>query len=153
LVVLDSISPVERQTAWLEEVLSQSNATWKFVMFHFPPYNPETTEVEYPDVIAQWVPLFDRYQVDVVLNGHIHRYVRSYPMKAGQRVEALARGTVYLDSVAVPNPPARQPAPAWAATFQGGQPLFQTFQIHGRRCELQTYNLEGTLVDTAILEK
>ena len=29
----------------------------------------------------QWLPLFDRYQVDLVLNGHDHDYERSFPVR------------------------------------------------------------------------
>ena len=29
----------------------------------------------------EWLPLFDRYQVDLVLNGHDHDYERSFPVR------------------------------------------------------------------------
>jgi hypothetical protein len=29
----------------------------------------------------QWLPLFDRYEVDLVLNGHDHDYERSFPVR------------------------------------------------------------------------
>jgi 3',5'-cyclic AMP phosphodiesterase CpdA len=29
----------------------------------------------------QWLPLFDRYQVDLVLTGHDHDYERSFPVR------------------------------------------------------------------------
>ena len=29
----------------------------------------------------QWLPLFDKYQVDLVLNGHDHDYERSFPVR------------------------------------------------------------------------
>ena len=29
----------------------------------------------------QWLPLFDRYEVDLVLNGHDHYYERSFPVR------------------------------------------------------------------------
>ena len=35
----DQIPPVEEQSAWLEQQLATTNATWKFAVFHFPPYN------------------------------------------------------------------------------------------------------------------
>jgi hypothetical protein len=45
------------------------------------------------------VPLFDRYHVDLVLQGHDHAYLRTYPLHAGRRVATPAQGTVYLVSV------------------------------------------------------
>ena len=49
-------------------------------MFHLPPY----TELWSPKegyngeefVRDQWVPLFERYGVDIVINGHTHAYAR-----------------------------------------------------------------------------
>ena len=38
LFFLDSNSVSSRQTAWLEQQLSDSTATWKIALFHHPPY-------------------------------------------------------------------------------------------------------------------
>ena len=38
-----------------------------------------------------WLPLFDRYEVDLVLSGHEHDYERSYPVRG---YDAGAHGTV-----------------------------------------------------------
>jgi Purple acid Phosphatase, N-terminal domain/Calcineurin-like phosphoesterase len=43
-----------------------------------------------------WLPLFDRYQVDLVLSGHEHDYERTYPVR-GYDAD-------YLGTVASPNP-------------------------------------------------
>ena len=39
-----------------------------------------------------WVPVFDRHHVDLVLQGHDHAYLRTYPMRGGRRVGSPARG-------------------------------------------------------------
>jgi hypothetical protein len=44
-----------------------------------------------------WLPLFDRYQVDLVVNGHDHDYERSYPVRgftADLGTSTFAGGTV-----------------------------------------------------------
>ena len=43
-----------------------------------------------------WLPLFDKYEVDLVLSGHEHNYERSYPVRG---YDAGYRGTI-----ASPNP-------------------------------------------------
>jgi hypothetical protein len=45
-----------------------------------------------------WGSLFDKYHVDLALQGHDHAYLRTYPMNAGKRVESPAEGTVYIVS-------------------------------------------------------
>jgi 3',5'-cyclic AMP phosphodiesterase CpdA len=42
-----------------------------------------------------WASTLDKYGVDLVLNGHDHVYVRTYPMRNDQRAPG---GTVYLQS-------------------------------------------------------
>jgi hypothetical protein len=52
-----------------------------------------------------WGPLFDKYQVDLVISGHVHAYERTNPIRAGQptrkvksggTVDPVADGTTYI---------------------------------------------------------
>lgn len=97
-VVLDSNLPARDQAAWLEDVLSSTNATWKIAVYHHPAY-PSAPHRENAGVRDIWGPLFDQYHVDLALQGHDHAYLRTYPMKGGVRVETPADGTIYIVSV------------------------------------------------------
>jgi hypothetical protein len=98
IVVLDSNLPPASQTPWLEQTLSRSQARWKFVMFHHPPYSSDPDR-DNKELREAWTPVFDKHHVDIVFNGHDHAYMRTYPMKADQRVASPAEGTIYLVSV------------------------------------------------------
>jgi acid phosphatase len=63
------------QTAWLAQALEASKAAWKIAVFHHPPYSCGFHSGN-DDVVAQWVPLFERYGVQLVLSGHEHSYQR-----------------------------------------------------------------------------
>jgi 3',5'-cyclic AMP phosphodiesterase CpdA len=67
------------QRAWLERTLASSDAAWVIVIMHHPPfsagYHGSTATVR-----EEWVPLFERYGVDLVLTGHDHDYQRSAPI-------------------------------------------------------------------------
>jgi len=39
-----------------------------------------------------WGPLFDQYQVDLVISGHVHAYERTNPMRGGQPTRRVAPG-------------------------------------------------------------
>ena len=54
-------------------------ATWKFVMFHHPGFNSsrEHYEQQHMRLLS---PVFEAGNVDVVFNGHVHNYQRSYPL-------------------------------------------------------------------------
>lgn len=75
LFLLDSNSVNDRQTAWLEHQLAGSSAIWKIVVFHHPPYACGGHSGN-QDVQKRWVPLFERYGVQLVLSAHDHNYQR-----------------------------------------------------------------------------
>src|SRR6478736_2728819 len=62
------------------DLASAKDATWKFVVFHHPGINSsrEHYEQQHMRLLS---PIFDEAKVDVVFNGHVHNYQRSYPMK------------------------------------------------------------------------
>ncbi|MDP8214933.1 MAG: metallophosphoesterase family protein [Candidatus Euphemobacter frigidus] len=68
-------SPGSEQYEWLLSDLQSADSTWKFIAFHHPPYvrSPRAD----PKVEEYLVPLFERYGVQAVFNGHIHFYERS----------------------------------------------------------------------------
>ena len=78
LFFLDSNAITTRQTRWLEQQLSASTATWKIALFHHPPYTCGG-HAGNTDVVRSWVPLFERYGVQLVLSGHDHDYQRFAP--------------------------------------------------------------------------
>ena len=75
LFFLNSNLVSARQTAWLEDQLASSTATWKIALFHHPPYTCGLHAGNLA-VARSWVPLFERYGVQLVLSGHDHNYQR-----------------------------------------------------------------------------
>jgi predicted phosphodiesterase len=69
-------TPQSEQYAWLEETLATNVQPWLFVGFHVPPYTSVYDRLE-GNVRRTLTPLFERYGVDVVLNGHKHNYERN----------------------------------------------------------------------------
>ncbi|MFO7976496.1 MAG: metallophosphoesterase family protein [Candidatus Hydrogenedentota bacterium] len=149
-MILDIDTPLETQAAWLEEQLASSDATWKFAMFHFPPYAPTD---DYPGIRAAWCPLFDKYHVDMVFSGHVHYYLRSKPLHGGKPVESPAEGTIYLISIAIPSRDWSGEAPEYAEVMFSGPALYQTLHIDGNTLEFRAYSADGTERDRMTLKK
>lgn len=63
---------LNEQAKWLEEVLSKTDKTWKVVTMHYPIYPYEST----PGTQAIFGPVFDKYNVQLLLCGHGHTYER-----------------------------------------------------------------------------
>jgi hypothetical protein len=99
----DSTYPQPEQIQWLEQELEASSSDWKIVFFHHPLYSSgerHGSDLRLREVLE---PLFVKYNVSVVLNGHDHFYERVKPQKGiayfvvgsgGQlRVGNIDRGT------------------------------------------------------------
>jgi Purple acid Phosphatase, N-terminal domain/Calcineurin-like phosphoesterase len=73
------------QTLWLEETLwiarADPTVDWIVVQMHQSALSSSTDNGCDVGIRQAWLPLFDRYQVDLVLNGHDHDYERSYPVR------------------------------------------------------------------------
>jgi 3',5'-cyclic AMP phosphodiesterase CpdA len=84
-LVLDSNPYVDYTDKSLQEWVANDlakakDATWKFVMFHHPGFNSsrEHFEQQHTRLMS---PIFEAGKVDVVFNGHVHNYQRSFPLK------------------------------------------------------------------------
>ncbi|GLW11034.1 hypothetical protein Misp01_61620 [Microtetraspora sp. NBRC 13810] len=85
------------QTAWLEGLLKDNPNKWTVVTFHHPVYSTTGTRNN-PVVRAQWGPLFEKYGVDLVLQGHDHSYGRGNT-QAARKSASVHNGVVYVVSV------------------------------------------------------
>jgi len=80
IVGLDSTRPGDPdQRAWLERTLASATEPWRIVMLHHPPYSAGY-QGSNERVRRAFVPLFERYGVQLVLSGHDHDYQRSVPI-------------------------------------------------------------------------
>jgi len=104
LVMLDSghLEPIAgEQTSWLEKTLAdRQSRSHLIVTNHVPAYpsirNPTGAAGKFGTGEEQrrhWSPLFERYNVDVVLEHHDHAFKRTYPLVNGMKDK---NGVVYL---------------------------------------------------------
>lgn len=149
-LMIDATSDVAGQTPWIEEQLANAKATWKFAMFHFPPYN---FEEPYLDIQQAWVPLFDRYHVDVVMGGHIHYYMRSLPMAGGQVVRDPSKGTVYTISISIPSKHEVMPQEPYAAKQLKEGYFYQRMEIDGKTLTYKAVDSNGVVQDAFTIHK
>jgi hypothetical protein len=67
------------QRAWLERTLAAATEPWRIVVVHHPPYSAGY-QGSSDAVRTAFVPLFERYGVQLVISGHDHDYQRSVPI-------------------------------------------------------------------------
>jgi len=82
-IILDSnsdLSPTSEQFHWLEEEVSRANMQDLFtvVLFHHPPFTTGPHQEDEKGLRRYVIPLLERNGVEIVFNGHVHAYERSY---------------------------------------------------------------------------
>lgn len=107
IVVLNSSRKLKEQADWLEEILSNNPNKWTIVTYHHPLFSASSGRNNVK-LRKLWKPLFDKYKVDLALQGHDHAYARGRvePYLAADEKNILDglnkrdyTGTVYVVSV------------------------------------------------------
>ncbi|NNJ25409.1 metallophosphoesterase [Alienimonas chondri] len=157
-----NVGPDSEQYPLLEKALAGSTARWKIVCHHHPPYSSD--ENDYGDLwksnvstrgddrIRQLTPLYEKHGVDIVWNGHIHSYERTWPIKAGRPVER--HGIVYMITGGGGGPletpgPIR---PSFQNTVRRGH-HFCMVRVNGGTLEFTAYALDGVPFDRLVIRK
>lgn len=139
------------QAEWLNTALATTTARWKLVMFHHPVYASHAWRT-YPTLANDWGPVFDRHHVDLVLQGHDHAYLRTYPMRSGERVAASAEGTTYVVSVSGEKFCEQDPR-GYAEAALTNVATYQTIDVDADRLVYRAWDLQGRERDRLVIEK
>ena len=71
---------------WVDATLAAARRDpkikWIIVLQHHPVYGTSKGRGDNQGLIENVAPIFDKYKVDLVLEGHDHHYERQYPMRA-----------------------------------------------------------------------
>lgn len=162
-IVLDGtaalhLNALESQKQWLEETLRSSAARWHVVIEHQPIFT--CARAKDSEVLkAAWKPIFERYNVDLVLQGHDHCYSRltaeaGHEAAIAAQAAGSAQGPVYMVSVAgskmyrLNDRAHRQPDRAAEDTQ-----LYETVEVESQRLAVRTYTASGQLYDAFDLRR
>ncbi len=67
--------------AWVKNDLTEAKAaTWRFVLYHHPGFSSSMDHFEQQQM-RLLSPIFETGKVDIVFNGHVHNYQRTFPMQ------------------------------------------------------------------------
>ncbi len=101
LISLNSNERIEDQAVWLEDVLENNPNRWTVAIFHHPIFSCARGR-DNRELRESWKPLFDRYGVDLVLQGHDHNYGRGQNLPKRPNETTPGGGTMYIVSVSGP---------------------------------------------------
>ncbi|WP_256761105.1 metallophosphoesterase [Cohnella sp. WQ 127256] len=149
-VFLNTESNKKKQKEWLLEDLSGTKQPWIIVALHQGPYGGKQED----SIIKQWVPLFDQFKVDLVLQGHNHEYSRSYPLKDGQ-ITTQENGTVYVVTNTSGNKFNDKKADLFyhQVHFQNKKQMYSGIRINGDTLTYEAYDFDDVMLDNFVLQK
>lgn len=147
-IVLNGNEKLEEQARWLENVLAQNPNKWTIVSIHQPLYSMSKGRDQLNSRNA-FLPLFDKYHVDLVLQGHDHVYARTAKMNNGKIVGPKENGTVYVTS----NSGSDEYTPRsvnthFAVKIGNKTQLFQVITVQKNNIELKSFTVTGALYDS-----
>ncbi len=130
---------------WLEEVMSENSDKWIFVMHHHPLYSM-TKHRDNFGIRNILRPLYERYNVALVLQGHDHAY--------GRRSTKLEDGTkespVYILTSCSPKTYSKIDAKGQDVTNINKR-LVQNITIYSDTLRYNSYTVDGELNDSFII--
>lgn len=145
IIMLDSAGR-KSQAEWLENILRSNKQKWTFVLCHHPIYSTSKSRDNF-QFAELFNPIFEKYGVDMLLQGHDHTYARSALPKKEKKTP------VYVVSVAGPKMYKLDPEKNWIEKSATNTQLFQVIEIKGNKLIFSAYTANGQLYDRFELEK
>ena len=154
-----------------DTVSKYTNIKWRIVAFHHSIYS-EAEHTNDPDIIdrrTNYAPVFERYHIDLVLQGHDHSYTRTYFMQKGK--PQIEQNVVTDNSVTDPagilyitcNSGSGSKFYDWkketpesfsAVRWQGKCPSFGYININGNKLTISAYKTDDmTAIDNFSIVK
>ncbi|WP_106768672.1 phosphodiester glycosidase family protein [Paenibacillus faecalis] len=149
-IVLNSEYQYEEQQRWLEQDLANTTKKWKIAVFHRGPYGSiyDTEEIR-----ELWAPVLEKHQVDLVLNGHDHIYVRTHPMK-NKEISTDGNGTTYVIAGSTGPKFYSLTERDWQkVTDEEKTQMYASVEISGNELTMITKTMGGRVVDEFTLTK
>jgi hypothetical protein len=141
------------QPKWLDTVLAASPARWQVLLQHEALY-PVAKNRNYPALRAAIVPTIERHRVDLVLQGHDHRYARTHKVAADRVVLPTQPGTIY--TISISGPKLNAETAQWSSLItarEGDAQAYQIISVSRDLLRYEAYTVTGTLLDAFELVK
>lgn len=125
---------------WLEADLNSTDAKWKIVVMHHPPYGISDGEPIYHEIRENWEAKLQEGKVDLVLCGHQHIYMRTKDINGityvmGNSGEKRSR---YYNGENFPD---------YGDALDATNSNYQIIRIEPRKITMTSYEEEGQIID------
>jgi 3',5'-cyclic AMP phosphodiesterase CpdA len=144
---------IDKEVEWVTKVLSDNPNRWTIVVQHQGIYAIAQGR-EYAAMRAALAPLYEKYNVDLVLQGHDHVYARTHKIARDRIADPSAPGVVYVISVSGPKMYKTQKVNSqYMAKMIEDEQFYQIIDVSPERLALTAYSIDGAIVDGFELRK
>jgi 3',5'-cyclic AMP phosphodiesterase CpdA len=131
---------------WLEEQLKSNRKDWLFVVNHQPFYSSSNKHGSDKNLQRVWMPLLDKYHVDMVFNGHDHNYERSKPMRGDAVQSSPEDGVTYVVAAGMGAPLYDNGSNFFTAKSEKIE-NYVVVEVDGLSLKMMAKRLDGTVID------
>jgi len=142
---LESTYLEPEQMQWLEKELKDTTDQWKIMMFHHPLYSSSSTHGSSVELQKTLAPLFIRYNVSLVLNGHDHAYERIKPQDGIAYFVVGSAGQLRKGDL-------KKGSPITAKGFDTDR-AFLALEISGDQLNFQAISRTGEVIDSGVITR
>lgn len=150
MVMYADPSSLDIQKTWLEEVLSDNPNRWTIITHHHPIYSAGNGR-DNERFRDEFKPIYEKYGVDLVLQGHDHTYARGGNLLSGIQARN-GIGPVYVVSVSGPKM-YESALSDWMDRVAMNTQLFQVIEVKPHQINYKAYTVTGELYDAFSLQK
>lgn len=160
IIALNSNREVEAQAKWLDTVLAKNPCKWTVVTMHHPMFSSGSgrDNAKNRKVLK---PVIDKYQVDLLLQGHDHTYARGHTPLRMADTKSNQIKSLYVNSVSGPKMYQFR-KDGWNTYKPEGvlldrkainTPFFQVIDVEGEWLTYRAFMANGDLYDAVRLRK
>lgn len=135
---------------WFEDKLKTNPCKWCIVVVHQPIWKSASGRNENPAYMTRMKSLYEKYGVDLVLQGHDHTYCRGFNMS--EVGEGCINPPMYVVSVSGPKLYGLGTY-RWADRYASDTQFYQNISIDGDVLSFECYDITGKLYDAFKLRK
>jgi len=151
IISLNSYWGAASQVKWLEKALQTNTQKWTVILYHYPMYSDARGQFSVP-LLKHWKPLFDKYHVDLVLQGHDHVYSRVRGLSDNKEKKYKANGPVYVVSISGPKM-YQFGEGTWMDRAAENSQLFQIISVDQEKLTFKSHLVTGEVYDAFELHK
>ena len=149
-IFLDSNMPLRsgsEQLEWLEKTLCEDSSDWKVVVYHHSSFNSTEPDWSFTKNREEITSLFEKYGVNLVINGHIHLYDRTKLINGVQYVTLPTMSGNFAKRVEV-----NENTSYYAKTIMGFRG-YGLFTVDGNVIKAVVKDLDGNIMDEFEVQK